>query len=101
MRVDFYIYSGSKRKASAKPFYTCRNWPIASPEKGWKITFALKSKDPSDNEQLKTGEVMHVAQTEERYSEVWVDMEEFTKSLQDGLSEAIGWRRAIPATLPD
>ncbi len=97
MKVDFHIYSTVKKaSANVERFLRICNWPIASPEKGWMITFALRGKDSTDSEQLKIGKVMHVAQTEESYAKVWVDMEEFTEKLQYGLLEAIGWRTASP-----
>lgn len=99
MRVDFCLH---EKGASAKRFFTCLNWPNANPQKGWKITFAVKGRDPNDNkERLKTGKVMREEQMNESHIVAWVDMEELTESLRNNLVEVIGWRRLLILPNPD
>lgn len=100
MRVDFYIYLKLEKKMSANSFFKCLNWPIAFPQKGWRITFAFTSKDSTKNiRQLATGEVMD-EQTEDRCAKVWMDMGEFTENLRNKLIEVETWTSAYP-TPPD
>lgn len=96
MQVDFYIYLNLEKKASAKRFFKCLNWPIAFPQNGWRITFALRRKNPTDNiRQLAVGKVMD-EQAEDRYAKVWMNMGEFTESLQNNLMEVETWTSAYP-----
>lgn len=100
MRVDFCLHS--EKMTSAKRFFTCLNWPIANPQKGWEITFAIKSSDPNDNiERLKTGKVTRDEQLSESCVEVWVDMEELAEGLRDNLVEVVGWRTAFTSSDSD
>lgn len=93
MRVDFYVYSSVEKKAHAKRFFKCLNWPIAFPEKGWKVTFLLRSTDSNEiSGQLKMGKVMHNEQPDQTHAKAWVDMGEFAERLQNQTMEVICWK---------
>lgn len=97
MRVDFFLYSVLEKRRLPVNFLKKLNWPIALPQKGWKITFAVKSKDPNDNLGQLTGEVIDEEQQTETHTNLWMDMGKFTKRLQNGLVKVIGWKKAFTA----
>ena len=95
MKVDFLLYSASVKMSSAKKFFSYFGWPSDIPQKGYKITFAIRDKG-SPEEKVKAGEV-YDSQTSEDRATVWVDMGEFTEKLQEGLMEVCRWTAMRPA----
>jgi len=89
MKVAFIPWS----TGSVKPFFEVLNWPADLPQIGNTVTFALKSKDPTNNGQqvLATGAVIDVMEFREGYAEIWVDMGDFAQALQDGITEIVKW----------
>lgn len=96
MRVEFFLYPPQERASGNKKFFEFFSWPVATPQIGWKISFALRTKESIGNaEVVKTGVVMD-AQVHQEQAKVWMDMGEFAESIRNGTVEATRWTGAIP-----